>query len=65
MRGSKLSMGVIKKQDFGITCKVVKYFLEIREEEWKVLKKWRERKREVYCLSEAVVNRVRGRIEGR
>ena len=56
---------MIKKQDFGITCKVVKYFLEIREEEWKVLKKLRERKREVYCLSEAVVNRVRGRIEGR
>ena len=33
MRGYKLRMGVIKKQDFGITCKVVKDILERWEEE--------------------------------
>ena len=27
-RGSKLSMGVIKRQDFGVTLDVVKYLLE-------------------------------------
>ena len=32
MRVSKLSMGVIKNQYFGITCKVVKALLEIWEE---------------------------------
>ena len=32
MRGSKLSMGVIKKQEFGITCNMVKALLEIWKE---------------------------------
>ena len=32
VRGSKLRMGVIKKQDFGITCKLVKVQMERWEE---------------------------------
>ena len=35
MRGSKMRMGYIKNQDFGITCKVEKPFLERWEKEWK------------------------------
>ena len=44
-RGSKLRIGVIKKQDFGITYKVVKALLEIWEDEWKVLNRMSERQR--------------------
>ena len=39
IRGSKLRMVLIKNQDFGITCRVVKALMDSREEEWKVLKK--------------------------
>ena len=62
--GYKLSMVVINKQDFGITCKVVKAFLEIWGEEWKELKKMSGQQREVYCLSSAVVIGFGGGLRG-
>ena len=34
MRGSQLRMGVIKKQGFGVTSKMVKDLLEVREALW-------------------------------
>ena len=42
MSTSKLMMLVIKKQEYGITCGVVKALLYIWEEEWKGLKKMSE-----------------------
>ena len=55
MRGSKLSMEVIKNQYFGITCNVVKALMDRWEEEWKGRKKKSGRQREVSCLVAAVV----------
>ena len=48
-------MGVINKQDFGITCNVVKALSYKWKEEFTGLKKLSERRREVSCLEAGVL----------
>ena len=58
MRGSKLRMSVIKRQDFGITLDVLKALLAGWEVDWEGLDKLR--KRMIQCVVVAVVIRLCG-----
>ena len=53
MRVSKLQMGVIKKQYFGVTSDMIKYFLEGWDTDWR--RRVLTRKREISCLVDGVV----------
>ena len=64
MRVSNLRMGVIKKQDFGITSRMVKALLEVQEEERMERKGNCEIQREVDCMEAAVVIGFGGRLRG-
>ena len=62
MRGYKLSIGVIKRQDFGLTLDVVKALLVRWEVYWKGVHQLR--KRRVSCVLAAVVIGFCGGLRG-
>ena len=62
MRGSKLWMGVIKKQDFEVTSEMVKDFLEVREAEYR--REGTLIRREIYSLAATVVICFCGGLRG-
>ena len=53
VRGSKMRIGVIKKQDFGVTSEMMKALFVQLDIYWK--REVKSRKREISCLSESVV----------
>ena len=62
MRRYKLSIGVIKRQDFGLTLDVVKALVVRWEVEWKGAHQIR--KRSISCVSAAVVIGFCGGLRG-
>ena len=62
MRGLKLRMGVIKKQNFGVTSEMVKVLLEGWYSEWR--REGLTRRREIFCLAAAVVIDFCGGLQG-
>ena len=62
MRGSKLRMGVIKRQDLGVKLDVVKALLALWEEEWEGADP--PRKRKISCMAAAVVIGFCGGLRG-
>ena len=62
MQGSKIWMGLIKKQDFGVTSEIVKAFLEGWDAEWR--RKGLIRIRDISCLVVAVIIGLCGVFQG-
>ena len=55
MRGSKLSMGVFKKQDFGVTRKMVNTLITGWERKWVQEAGKNKQRMEGVCLAKEVV----------
>ena len=62
MRGSKIRMGVIKKQDFGVTSEIIKALLEVWDTECR--REGLLRRREIFCLYADVVLVFHGCLRG-